>query len=36
MAITKGLAFIGYRVLVDSAFFDKVINTYSTIDIVPL
>jgi hypothetical protein len=36
MAVTKGLALIGYRVLMDSAFFDKVLNTYSTIELIPL
>jgi hypothetical protein len=28
MAITKGLALIAYRVLVDSAFFDKVKSSF--------
>ena len=36
MAITKGLALTGYRILTDTAFFDKVMNIHSKIEVTPL
>ena len=29
MVVTKGLALTGYRILTDTAFFDKVMNIHS-------